>query len=737
MAELTRSLFGEAPGAARFAQWLSACTAGSPLHALELSRQLLARNAIRYSAGVWTLPDRAPDAEAPTGLHDALLTRLTLVGESARELVECLSLQRYKPTLELCTLLCRGEDGGAVPLLEELAAHDVLEADRDGYRFTSTALRDALLAGMDDGRLERSHRRLGDAFAQLAADESPSLRIEAGWHLIQGGEDLRGADMIADVVDDPVVCRDLSANLHHIGEPLEAALKTYGNYRRSAYERMPLLSGLAQAAFYEDRTWGERYGDEALYLMEDLSGLRAARHLRRFLGGWVALVVGILFAVARYRSTPRGVRPPSFAVLMVHLFGTVTALTGVASAAFDPDRADRIADVLKPFSVLPERLTPVGIYQFCRAMGDVGRENQAAAYETFEALLARFKDRRYYPTLPAEARKFYIAAAHYIRGTFAMFRADGRGALESADALDRVGLKLYALIASQLRRLYYTFRGDFGTAALHRERAELHAAHMGSLWQVEPWENATLLLVYPQIGDIVETTHLAHRLDTLSRNVPSLKKYANLAHQALLLSRGEKPNRPEIARVIAELETQVPRKYIGWAGAMGYVARAYNAVGAPEQARAVCERSLAHVTDEDREYVLHFLTLDLELAIADAALGRTDEALARICALIERYEPSEHGLALGLLHEARARIAWNAGRVHEYQRSLHEVERRFLRAREPALVSKCQRLRDLGETEGPGKGPNAENSATPSTTTAVQTAVTVISGKKRSRGDVT
>jgi tRNA A-37 threonylcarbamoyl transferase component Bud32 len=741
MAELTRSLFGEAPGAERFAHWLSACTAGSPLHALELARQLLGRNAILYSAGVWTLPDRAPDAEAPVGLHDALLTRLSLVGESARELVECLSLQRHQPTLELCSLLCRGETSGAFPLLEELAAHDVLEADRDGYRFTSTALRDALLGAMDDARLERSHRRLGDAFAQLAADESPSLRIEAGWHLIQGGEDLRGADMIADVVDDPVVCRDLSANLHRIGAPLEAALKTYGKYRRSAYERMPLLSGLAQAGFYEDRTWGDRYGDEALYLLEEVSGLRTARNLRRFFGGWIALLLGILVALARYRTTPRAERPPSFGVLMVHLFGTVTALTGVAGASFDPDRADRIADVLQPFSVLPQRLTPVGIYQFCRATGDAVRENQAVAYETFEKLLARFKDRRYYPTLPAEARKFYIAGAHYIRGTFAIFRADGRGALESADALDRVGLKLYAMIASQLRRLYYTFRGEFATAAFHRERAELHGAHMGSLWQVEPWENATLLLVYPQIGDIVGTTRLAHRLDILGRTVPSLKRYANHAHQAIFVSRGETPKRPETARTIAEFEAHVPRSYIGWAAAMGYVARAYNLAGSPTQAKAVCERALTHVTDRDREYVLHFITLDLELAIADAALGQTDEALARIDALLARHEPTQHRLALGLLLEARARIAWGDGRLEEYERSLHEVERWFLPVREPALVAKCQRLRDLraGDPSGKGRpsGPRTDDPSIRTTASLVQSAETVVLGKKRRDRDVT
>jgi hypothetical protein len=61
--------------------------------------------------------------------------------------------------------------------------------------------------------------------------------------------------------------------------------------------------------------------------------------------------------------------------------------------------------------------------------------------------------------------------------------------------------------------------------------------------------------------------------------------------------------------------------------------------------------------DRDREYVLHFLSLDLELATADAALGQTDAALARVDARLERYGPTEHGLALGLLHETRARIA--------------------------------------------------------------------------------
>jgi hypothetical protein len=34
---------------------------------------------------------------------------------------------------------------------------------------------------------------------------------------------------------------------------------------------------------------------------------------------------------------------------------------------------------------------------------------------------------------PAEARRLYFAGAHFARGAMAIFRADGRGALESAD----------------------------------------------------------------------------------------------------------------------------------------------------------------------------------------------------------------------------------------------------------------------------------------------------------------
>jgi hypothetical protein len=138
------------------------------------------------------------------------------------------------------------------------------------------------------------------------------------------------------------------------------------------------------------------------------------------------------------------------------------------------------------------------------------------------------------------------------------------------------------------------------------------------------------------------------------------------------------------------------------------------------------------VTEADREYVMHFITLDLELAVADAALGRADDAIHRIDGLLRRYEESRHPLALGLLHETRAHIAWVAGKVEEYERSLHETERWFLPTKEPALIAKCKRLE---ERRGEAARETADRSPGRATGASVSGARelerTVVSGRAR------
>ena len=161
--------------------------------------------------------------------------------------------------------------------------------------------------------------------------------------------------MIARVTHSSVTVRRLVANLHRAAEPIEAALAVYKRYRRSVYERVPLLAALSHAGYYEDRSWGAQYGDEALDACEDLTGAaNGARHR----------------ALSRAMARPRPRPAPRVRALQAHrrsanadtpsascffqLFGAVTAITGTAALSLDVERATRVANALAIFSVLPE-----------------------------------------------------------------------------------------------------------------------------------------------------------------------------------------------------------------------------------------------------------------------------------------------------------------------------------------------------------------------------------------------
>jgi hypothetical protein len=277
----------------------------------------------------------------------------------------------------------------------------------------------------------------------------------------------------------------------------------------------------------------------------------------------------------------------------------------------------------------------------------------------------------------------------------AIFRADGGGALESADALDAVGLKLYPMIASQLRWLYYTLRGEFDKAVPHRKLVEEHAAEVGSVWQVETWQGASLQVVYPQVGDIIGCQRVADQLEIASRTSASLKPYARVARASLLLVRGELVSPALVERAFVDHNLHAPREQAGWARLKASLAKGHNLLGDHEQAKRICEEALEHVSDPDRDYAAHFMPLEIELALADAALGQSDAALARIDGLLARFQRCDHPLVLGALNEARARIAHLAGNQEAFERSLAETERWFVATEAPFLVSQCKRLREL------------------------------------------
>ena len=308
-----------------------------------------------------------------------------------------------------------------------------------------------------------------------------------------------------------------------------------------------------------------------------------------------------------------------------------------------------------------------------------------------DGLLKRFEDPRQFRALPPDARPLYITGAHFARGAFAVFREDGRAALQSADALDASGLKLYAMIASHLRFLYYANRGELALAARHREQVELHAAHVGSAWQVETWEAAALIPLHTSLGDIVALTRAVDRLALLGATVPSLRLYAQMAEMSLGLVRGDW-NEEQLAAVLGD---RAPRSFIGWASVIGFHAMGCNERGLYAQAKATCESGLAHVTDADREYVSLFLMLE-DPARARRRGSRSSRRGARPARRPAQALPGQRPSPGSRIPARGAGSHRVDGRsIDEYDVSLAVVERWFRPTGTPALVARWERLAEL------------------------------------------
>src|SRR5262249_18397182 len=99
--ELCRSLFGDVPHIPRLAHWMHKAAGGSPLHTTELARHLVDREVIRYTDGLWTIPEDPGAEDLPRGLAEAMDARVRSLPADARSLGEALSVHGGDLPLDL------------------------------------------------------------------------------------------------------------------------------------------------------------------------------------------------------------------------------------------------------------------------------------------------------------------------------------------------------------------------------------------------------------------------------------------------------------------------------------------------------------------------------------------------------------------------------------------------------------------------------------------------------------
>src|SRR5262249_41685483 len=126
-------------------------------------------------------------------------------------------------------------------------------------------------------------------------------------------------------------------------------------------------------------------------------------------------------------------------------------------------------------------------------------------------------------------------------------------ALERADQLEGIGLRVYDMVACQIRANYYACHGDAERVREYERQVELHAMRNGSTWQAEVWAPSSRLVAYKRTYDLIGLKQAAEELERLVTEIPSLERHSRIARALLLLVRGDYTMAiPELERICTE-----------------------------------------------------------------------------------------------------------------------------------------------------------------------------------------
>ena len=679
-----QSLFGTAPNVERLVHWAHRISGGNPARLMELLEHLVARGLARYADGTWMLPRELPEDDLPTRPEEVAERKFAELGEPARKLAQALALHRGRMSLELCGALAAVESIDVFASLDALTSSGILVGYQGGYRFAQRSTRDRLLARIAPADQRRLHLAIAE---WLLSGEEPELSdaLAAGWHLLSGGDERRGSEVLHRIGIELIEADQLPDAI----PALEATLANFRKANRSRTEICGVIQHLAAAGYYAERRLADLYGDEALELFAEETGLALARRTRRYVGSYIALLIGLVYAVILHLFGRRGGLRALNANIAV-MGGLCASLVGVSVICLDPVAAKRRASHFEAFESLG--LWHAGAFSCAlgRALVGVAEDRPAEAITELNALLRRLTTPGGVVGFPHMLEPLTRCGLLYAIGALEGFM-DAPLALERAEQLEGCGLRLYDMLACQLRANYHAYQGDVDLAREWDQRIELHATRSGSTWQAEVWTPPSRLVAHKRTYDLIGLKRSSEELERLSLEIPSLERYARGARALLSVMRGEH----EIAIPLLEaLHTETaPHAFVGWTAFAAALAEAYNETGQSERAATLCREIVERLPEGDRLVVSLMLDVELQLAIADARCGRSAEAERRLTELLALHTPHKGAVTLGRIHRAWTEVA-RAGldeQLARYHRA--RMDHWFRSTRNPSLVAECERYR--------------------------------------------
>ena len=689
VADLVKELFGDVPNAVRLAKWMHRAAGGSPLQCTELARHLVDRGLVRYVDGIWIIPDQADHADLPRSLATAMDARIGALSPAARALGEVLSVNGGAFSLQTCVMLAGAKDEQSVfSALDELAREEVVVGAGHSYQFRHDGLREALLRGLDVSKRQALHLRIGEALLVSGA-VTVEREVEIGWHLHRGGQERRGAELL-----------DRAGRVLFAGRlvvdaipALEMALTTYEHEGHAPSVCVELRALLLRAAFFNEPTLAVRYQDRTIEMLREYSGVRAASRLGRYLGRTFSLLLGMLWAALLRRFTPAERRGPKVLQAFVMLPSAVLFALAVANRRNDYLAVEKLIALLHPALVLEKHSPLRVIYDVMTPMADNrrGRLLAARAKHLRNLDVLAKKPRFMSPTDIADT-----TAATYSQLAIVQAMSGSDEYRDWLDKMEALGLKSWHRWTPLIRALYHAMRGEEAQAKELQTQAEIRAVQLGGWWIGEVWFPVECAAAYGLIRDVIGLKRTIEQLDRMVKAGFCLQQNLDIARGDYLRERGElEESRAAFERALAMPPAgESLYRQNGVAG----LAETLAAMQKYDEAIEIAREGEAHCREPTRGHLLAALRLGRTHALAQAAKGDSAGGKKRLDDLLTEAHALGNPAICGLLHEARARVAWTCGDEEDYAIHRAETERWFRPTQNPVLIAVHERLAELALT---------------------------------------
>lgn len=686
---LLRSLFGQVPYLSRLSTRLQGLSGGHPGHTMVLAEYLVRIGAAHYVDGSWHLPTDLPAAGLPASFAAGLLTRLEGLDDDARKLARCLSISDSGPLpLESCPVLAGLGPQATGTALNTMRRHGLLYEVDAGVGIAHEPVRAALYEELDSAGRANVHRTMASLIIAGEPD-SPFLQLVSSLHLARAG-DIAAAEARL-VFPGRHYTQDFESlrEAAPLFEKIVALLRDAG--RPPGVLLMP-LSVLAGAGYFVDRKYAAQFGEQAVSALETALHLTVARRLKPIVGAKASLVLALATAGARLLMRRHH---PNLEDVIRCLMVAAGTVGGVAVNRIDGETAERYAEVMRPFTALGNDHAANLAYRFSKAVALTCYDPNAATQRELQKIIDRLLSSKPIALLPESAKRTYLAGAHMAYGYREGFTSN-ESVLRRADRLDTLG-PLAEMFATQLRADYAAGRGDLGETAKYMQRLEALAIQMGSAWQVETWGPTDATRAAYWSHDAVALRRAAQQLDSLALTSPSLTVHGRWARGAYMVLRG----RYQQALHYLEGAAKAPHP-VGWIRVRGILAAAYNGLGQHKRARQVCLAALAELPREELPFVGMTLNVQVELALADAALGDFRAAGARLDGLLKEQSQWEGPLVLATVHRAHSRVALLQRDCATARRHLEAMTGWARQTSIPTLLEYCETLnQELRRAETP------------------------------------